>query len=250
MSVAAVGGLVVAGAGMVASSSAANKAAGAQRDANGKAYAMDQANLSFQKKQYERQMEDVGALEDIFGPVRENLGNYYKNMSPERYQMQGKEQLEKQYQRTNDNIDAMFSNNGMYGSGQMASAKVAMEAQREEALASNNQNAMNQYNQEQQQWLQFGVNEINQNKGFAAGTQAGISNAFGQASNNIMAGGNAMANIGMQQAQGWGQMATGGMQIAGYGMGGGFGGKTSLGGAHSSPTLQQNSNGSYSTPGL
>jgi len=230
MSAAAVAGIAIAGVGAIASSQAAGKAADAQREGNNQANAMNQANLDFQKEQYNKQMQDVADLEDIFGPVRENLGNYYKNMSPERYQMIGKENLEKQYQRSNDQLDAVFSNNGMYNSGQAMSARVALEEQREVSMGANQQNAMNQYQQEQTNWLKFGTADMNQQKAHAAGQAGNVGNAFGASANSFQNGGNAMAQIGMQRAQGWGQFGSGGMQLAGYAMGGGFGGKKSLGG--------------------
>ena len=230
MSAAIVAGVVVGGAGMIGSSIAAGKAADAQRDGNKQAAASNQANLDFQREQYDKQMEDIGALEDIFGPVRENLGNYYKNMSPERYQMIGKENLEKQYQRSNDQLDAVFSNNGMYNSGQAMSARVALEEQREVSMGANQQNAMNQYQQEQTNWLKFGTADMNQQKAHAAGQAGNVGNAFGQSANSFQNGGNAMAQIGMQRAQGWGQFGSGGLQMAGYAMGRGtaFGGQTQL----------------------
>ncbi len=169
MSWAIVAGLSVAAIGAYTSSQSASAAAGAQNDANRSAAASSAANLAFQQQQYGDHMARVEELEDMFGPIRENLDNYYSNMSPERYQLQGKEALEREYETTNKNIDAMFSNNGMYNSGQMANAKLAMEANREQMMAQNDQNAMNQYQAEQQNWLNSGIQELGVANGLAAG---------------------------------------------------------------------------------
>ncbi len=228
MSVLAAVGALTSVAGMIGSNSASNAAADAQAQANADAHSINQQNMDFQLQQYENNMADVSALEDVFGPVRDNISNYYNNMSPEMYQMQGAEAIQNQFTQANDNINAMFSNNGMYGSGQQVSANVALEAMRADSLANNKQTAQQEYNAQQQNWLEFGVNEINANKGFQANSQAGVSNSMSNAANSMMQGGNAMANIGMQQAAGWGGFATGGMQMAGYAMGGGFDGKTTL----------------------
>jgi len=218
MSAALIGGATAIG-GAVMSSKASGKAADAQASAAAGAQAMDQANLDFNMQQYEDHMSAVADLEEIFGPIKENMANYYNNMSPERYEMMGKESIEKQYQKANDNISAMFSNNGMYGSGQQASAQVALEAAKAESAGENKQNAMTQYNNEQMGWLNFGINEINANKGFASGTAAAASNVMSQSSANQMQAGAAMANIHNQQSTNWGGLSSAGLGMAGYALG-------------------------------
>ena len=225
-----IAGVAVAGAGAYMSNANAKAAARDARDANGNALPMSASQLEWEKSKHAETMETIGGLEDIFGPVRENLGNYYKNMTPERQQLIGKEALEKQYDRSTQQLDATFSNNGMYNSGQAMSARMALEDQREVSMGQNQQNAMNDYNQQQTQWLAQGTNEMNALRGIATQQQGMVGNQSRQGANMMQQGGQFQAGIGMQQAQGWGQMASGGLQVAGYAMGGGFGGQSSLSG--------------------
>ena len=74
-----VGGVAAAG-GAYMSSKAAGAAADAAQAGTEASLAMQQKGLDFQMKIYEEQMSQVAALEDIFGPVRDNLAQYYNNI--------------------------------------------------------------------------------------------------------------------------------------------------------------------------
>lgn len=224
-------GVVGAGASYAASENAANSAANSARDGQESAERSAQAQLDFNREQWETQMAEVDALESMFGPIRENLNNYYQDMSVEQYELRGKEQLEKQYQQSSENLDKVFSNNGMYNSGQMASANVALEVAREESLGANKLNAENQYNQQQLQWLGMGLQEKSAAQGLATQYSQGMNSAFGNQSNIAMQGGTNQSNISMQQSQGYSQLGNGMLQLGGYAAGGGFGsfgGQTTL----------------------
>jgi len=216
----------------------ADKAVSAQKDAGAEATRIAQEGLDFQMQVYEEQMQGVAELESIFGPVRENMANYYNTMSVEQYQLQGKAEIEKQYERSNENIDAMFSNNGMYSSGQRANAQVALESAREEVLGTNLQNAQDVYAGQQMNWLNYGAGEIATKHGLASGTQQQVGSALSNQANVAMTGGSQLAGLYGQQASGYGQMTSGGLQLAGYAAGGGFSGAKSL--TPNTPALTSN----------
>jgi len=220
--------VVAAGAAGAAymSNKAASDAADKQAQGTAASLAQQQQGMDFQMANYEKNMQDVAQLEDIFGPIRDNLAKYYNNISPEMFQLQGKEAIESQYQRTQKNVDAMFSNNGMYSSGQHASAQLALESAREQLLGQNRQNAVNQYNQQEMNWLNWGTNQQNNLRNVANGQAAGIVNSNNNMANTVQQGGNMQAQIGMHNAQGWGQFGSGMMQLGGYMLGGGFGNST------------------------
>lgn len=217
---------VIAGTGALSSmygayqsGKASDKAADATRDAAAQSAEVAREQLAFDKEAYAKQMEDIAALEEIFGPIRENLATYYSNMSPERFQIQAKESLEKQYDRTNKQLDAIFSNNGMYNSGQALSAKVALETARETELSKTSASAQSQYAQEQSQYLAMGLNEQASMRGVATQQQGLINNAYSNQMAGIQQSGQSLSNIYSNQALGYGQLATGGMQMVGYGLG-------------------------------
>lgn len=214
----AIGG-VSAAYGAYQSSKASDRAADATRDAAAQSAAVAKEQLAFDKEAYNKQMGDIAALEEIFGPIRENLSAYYGNMSPERFQIQAKESIEQQYDRTNRQLDAMFSNNGMFNSGQAMSAKIALETVRETELSKTAANAQSQYASEQSQYLAMGMNELAAMRGVSTQQQGLISNAYANQAQGIQQSGQALSNVYSNQALGYGQMATGGMQLIGYGMG-------------------------------
>ena len=221
----------------------ANKAADASAAGTAAAQASAQAQLDFDTQRYEDQMSEVAGLEEIFGPIRDNLDKYYRDMSVEQIELRGKVNIEKEYERSNKQIDAVFSNNGMYSSGQRASAQVALEAAREETTGRNRLNAESQFNQEQQNWLGFGLQEKNSVRGLAANTAGLISQGYGNQANIAMQGGMNAANINMQKAQGFGDMASGFAQLGGYAMKGGFGTDTKAPGVFGSDTNIRQSGG-------
>ena len=224
-------GATMAIGGSIMGSRSAKKARQAQEIANRQAREAHQDNLNWDKEQYDTQMNEVSELEDMFGPIRENLAAYHQAQSAEQYQLQGKERLEAQYQRSNDAIDALFSNNGMYSSGQALTAKLAVEGQREQAMGVNKTNSEAMYNQDQMQWLGYGTNLETNAKNLAHKNAAQVSNTMSRAAPMFMQQGQAMAGLHMQQSQQWGQFANGGMQMMGMGAGMAFGGKSNLGGA-------------------
>lgn len=208
---------------MVFGSKATTTMAGGTAEAN----RIAQEGLDFNMQAYEDTMEQLGALEDIFGPVRENLGKYYNSISPEMLQMQSKERIESQYDQATKNLDAQLSNSGMFKSGQALDARTALESSRAELTAQSGGQAMQQYNQEQMNWLNVGLGEMAGVRGQATQQQGQVSNAFSNQANIAFQGGQQMANMYSQQSQDWGQFATGAMQLGGYAAGGGFSG-TSL----------------------
>ena len=219
MSVGIAAAVVGAGAtlyGVSKSASASKDATAAASASAAEQAAVDRERLGFDMKAYEDQMQNIADLEEIFGPIRENLSNYYSNTSPQMYEMRGKDAIENEFKKAQSNLDATFSNNGMFNSGQMVNAKVSLEASRAEANARNTTGAGQQYAAEQASWLTMGLNEQASIRGQAVQQQGLISNAYGQQAANIGAQGNTMANLYNQQSQAWGQTATGAAQLAGY----------------------------------
>ena len=222
------GGVISGGASIYASQQASSAAADASKNATAAASASSAEQLAFNREQWEAQMADVADIEAIFGPVKDNLSKYYQNMSVEQIQLRGKEQLEKQYVASNENIDKVFSNNGMYNSGQRASAQVALEASREEALGANLQNAEQSFNTQQLNWLNVGIQEKNTAQGLAGQSVNAINQSYGNAQNIVTQGGANLSNIYSQQSSNYADFAGGMFNLAGYAAGGGFKSNTAL----------------------
>lgn len=241
-------GIVAAVGAVGATVYSANKSASASKAATAAASAsaseqaaVDRERLGFDMKAYEDQMQSIADLEEIFGPIRENLSNYYSNVSPQMYEMRGKDAIENEFKKAQSNLDAAFSNNGMFNSGQMINAKVSLEAARAEANARNTTGAGQQYAAEQASWLTIGLNEQASMRGQAVQQQGLISNAYGQQAANIGSQGQTMANLYNQQSQAWGQTATGAAQLGGYlatkvDWANPFGSKKQLGNLYTGPT--------------
>ena len=216
--------------GMFSGASASKKAAKAQADAMRKqtmfntnqAYQAEK-QTDFERAQWEEQMEEVAKLEEMFGPIRENLSKYYSAMTPEQFKLRGKEAIEREYERSDQAIDAVFSNNGMYNSGQRADAQVALESAREQAMGESMVAGESQYQQEQQNWLTSGLNEKTNAQNLADRQQGRYSNAMTNQMNVAQAGNTSMQNMYNNQinqynsdATAAGQMVSGGLKTAAY----------------------------------
>lgn len=113
VAVTAVAGAAAAGASASASAkaakanmSAADRAATLQAEAAERQAEIAQEQLDFQKQQYED-------WESVYGPVRENLSDFYQDLTPETYTASGLSQIDQQYEATLLEFDRQFAQRGI-----------------------------------------------------------------------------------------------------------------------------------------
>lgn len=103
----------VIGAGM--SANASKKAANSAKSA-------EMASLGFAKEQYQDWL-------NIFGPIQNNLSNYYSTLTPARIEAQGKEAIELERTDWISRIEENFAARGLAGTAMEGSALADVEMQ-------------------------------------------------------------------------------------------------------------------------
>ncbi len=140
----AVAGATVVGAGM-----SRNAAKSASRDAK----QASQAELAFSQEQYDDWKE-------VYGPLQDNLSEYYTNLTPEFYEAVGLENLEQQLQVSNQRLDEMFAQRGIDpSSGIAASIEAQGELDAAEARAEVRRDAPRLAAEDKSRFLQIGLGQ-------------------------------------------------------------------------------------------
>lgn len=100
------GAVAVAGAAVVGSVMASDSAGNATESAEDTAY----RQLQFDKQR----VED---WKDAYGGIQDNLSEYYNNLTPEYYEVQGLEAFQKEQQAAMENIKSTLAQRGIEDSG-------------------------------------------------------------------------------------------------------------------------------------
>lgn len=180
----AIGGSAVVGA--IATTSASNKANSTARKAAAN-------ELEFQQQQY-------NDWQAIYGPLQENLANYYSNVSPEYYATTGLENFQQQYQTSLQRINESFAQRGITPSSGISTSVMAQaELNAAEQRASIRKDAPRLAAEDQSRFLQIGLGQ-NPTQSLA-NTMAGQTqyaqqqaNLYGQAAGQAV--GNAITTVG------------------------------------------------------
>jgi len=186
-------GAFVAGFSALNGIMSGNRATNSANKLSDRALALQEEQLQFAKDRYQR-------WQTIYGPIEDNLSDFFYQLTPEKFAAQGLESFQKQFQQSQTDLTEFFAVNGiesgvqadlMTKSGNEAArskAKIVQQAPFEVAAA-------------QQSFLSIGMQK-------EAGAASGVSNAAANTSNllsqqaNIAADSAAAgfdaANIGLQ----------------------------------------------------
>lgn len=125
----------------------ASKSADAQAQLS---YELGMENLNFQKDQY----KDWKA---VYGSVQENLGRYYKSLTPERLTTLGLQNQQKEYQAAVADINKLTAQRGLEGSGLETATLAQARIGNAEARANIRTQAVDQVNQQKASFLSIGM---------------------------------------------------------------------------------------------
>lgn len=141
------GAVAVAGAsvaGAVISSNASSKA-------SKRASAADAEQLNFAKQQY-------ADWKSVYGPVQDNLGAYYSNLSPDYYEALGLENFELERNAAMEQINNSLAQRGIQDSGIADEIKSKAELESAKTRAQIRREAPQQARQDQMNFLSVGMN--------------------------------------------------------------------------------------------
>lgn len=155
------------------------KAAQRSADRNAdRSYAMTQEELEFQRDQYNE-------WKDIYGPLQEELGDYFKNLTGQTLAAKQIEQLQAGSQEAQQRIDQELAQRGMGGSGLEAAALTQNLFGTEMAKAGVRASADEMANQQKMGFLGLGLGQgqgmLQTQAGLTSSGAANLVNLSGQA---------------------------------------------------------------------
>lgn len=209
MSGAAIAGAAVIGAG--ASYASASKAS--KSSAAATAQAAKSAGLQYDASmnQLQFQIEQQQKWEGIFGPIQDNLKNYYEALSPDTLIASGFQNIEAQYAQSRQNLDTALAKRGITNSGATVAGLSQLEMAKMLGKAEVQTNAPMQVAQQKLGFLNAGL-------GQQSGLTQGISNAY---SNQMNVLGQQSTNL-LNQSNQYSQQAAQGYAGIGSSIGGGI----------------------------
>lgn len=145
---------VVGAVGGILGSNSANKAASAA----------ESTQLDFEKQQY----EDWKA---VYGPVQDNLGAYYSNLTPDYYETIGLENFQLERNAAIDQLNTYLARNGIEDSGVALQLRAGADLNAAAERAKIRREAPQQARQDQMNFLSIGMN---------ANPAPSVSNTLGQ----------------------------------------------------------------------
>lgn len=171
MSGAAIIGAAAIGAGTSymsakSASSSADKAYASADAASQLQYETSMEQLNFAKDQY-------ADWESIFGPVQQNLSDFYQSRSSDSIASQGIQAIETEFTRSRQQLDASLAKRGITNSGATAASLTQLESSRMLGRANVQANADSQLASEASNFMSLGY-------GQQAGLQNNISSAYSQ----------------------------------------------------------------------
>lgn len=173
----AIAGSAVLGA--VVSSNAAGKATDAASKAS-------QSELAFNQQRYDDWKE-------VYGPIQDNLSDYYSNLSPDMYEAQGLEAFNAEYQKAQDAVATSLAQRGITDSGLSAQLEQQGAISAAQSRAAIRMDAPAKVAELQSNFLQIGLGQ--DPSGDIAGTLARNTNATQNiATQSQMAAGQAAGN--------------------------------------------------------
>ena len=158
-------------------SKAADKALASADAASALEYEVSMQNLDFAKEQY-------SDWENIFGPIQQNLSDFYQSRSGDSLASQGIQAIEQEYTRSRTQLDANLAKRGITNSGATAAGLTQLESSRMLGRADVSANADAQAASEQANFLNLGFGQQAQLQNNISGAYTNQMNVLGQQSAN------------------------------------------------------------------
>ena len=160
-------------AGQQAAQDAANRNADLAREQADRSYELTKDQLEFQKAQYDD-------WKNIYGPLQEDLGTYYKNLTGDKLAAQQIEAIQRESQQAQTNVDQQLAQRGLSQSGLQAEAIMRNQSTASMAKADARANADQMANTQKMNFLGLGLGQGTQMLGINANVaNQGSSSAIG-----------------------------------------------------------------------
>jgi len=185
--------------GGVSANSASKRAAKSSEDAqqlSKQGIALQQREQQFNEQRYMDAQLEYDKWKAIYGPLQEDLGTYFRNLTGESLSNSEVTRIQEASQKSKDKIRVSMAQRGIVDGGLENYLLAQNDYQAELAKADSRSTAEQRAIQSKSEFLAMGLNQANTIKN----QQAGITGQLQQGVNNQITGLNNVANIGMQGA--------------------------------------------------
>ena len=177
-------GIAVTGVG--ASIYGANKSADSASDATDASADASAAALAFEQEKYDD-------WQSVYGPLQDNLSEYYNSLSADSYMAAGLQNSEQEFETSMQRINESLAQRGITNSAVSASIEAQAEIGQAENRATIRSEAESAVNQDKQSFLQIGLG-LNPSNSVSSALQSNANNLANAAANATAASGQATAN--------------------------------------------------------
>jgi hypothetical protein len=160
------------------------QAASAAAEASAQGLIMTKEQIAIAKEQLDFQKEQYKDWEDIYGPVQKNLGEYFKNLSPDNLVTLGLEKQQKEFQQVQDTIQRDFAQRGLTNSGQELVITSQNKVQNATARAAIRANSDTLANEQKMNFLGLGLGQGTQMLGQINNAAANVTGAYASGVNS------------------------------------------------------------------
>lgn len=154
------------------------KAAQQAAAANANALAMSKEQIELAKQELAFQKEQYADWTNIYGDIQANLGDYYKNLDPDKLVSLGLENQQREFQAVRTAVQQDFAQRGLSGSGQelaINNANAMTNATRRAAIRSSGDQLVND---QAMQFLGIGLGQGTAMLGAVGAASANANNAY------------------------------------------------------------------------
>jgi len=145
--------------------------------AGDRAYEMASDEIKFQRDQYDD-------WKSIYGPLQEDIGTYFKNITGGKIATKQVQSIQREYQAAQTNIDAQLAQRGLSNSGLQAQTLVSNNIQAAQAKATARTNADSIAQQQKMGFLGLGLGQGTSMLGInAQASNTGVNSSIGAMSN-------------------------------------------------------------------
>lgn len=160
------------------------RAQAAATEATKGATEMSKESIAFAKEQLDFQKQQYADWDNVYGDIQENLGKYYKDLTPDKLVSLGLENQQKQFQQVQDSIKRDFAQRGLTNAGQEIALTAGNAVQNATAKAAIRTNADAMVNEEKMKFLGLGLGQGTQMLGTISNSASNVTGAYASGVNS------------------------------------------------------------------
>jgi hypothetical protein len=154
------------------------QAAAAAAQANAQSYAMSQEQIALAKEELQFQKDQYADWKTVYGPIQDNLGSYYKTLTPDKLIALGLEKQQQEFQQVQKSIKRDFAQRGIDESGVAVITEAQNKVQNATARAAIRASGDDMVNKEKMNFLGIGLNQGTEMLGVVGNAAANVTNAY------------------------------------------------------------------------